>query len=234
MRAATPQQANPLLPYCYPLLIFWWSLNACVFWILNVFYAEPSLELKCSWFVVFFLPAFFMVIIKKSELTAPPSNDIHMYGHMITAFTLSLLLSALYNGRLLIKRNQKIYIKNLELETELHEAQLEAIKQQLNPHFIFNILNSLHCMIFKKSDTVRKMVTELSLLLPYSRYTGTQENNVTLQQEVNSLKDYLTIELLRFDNHIELNWNIEAHLLGAPVMPTKLSRKRDQTCYQRC
>ncbi len=116
------------------------------------------------------------------------------------------------------QQKQNELTRRLQLEASFREAQLSGLKQQLNPHFIFNTLNSLRALIVKDPQVARKMVTGISNLLRYSLYES-EKDVVPLEQEVEIVKDYLEIELLRYDNRIELTWDIDEPLLSVMVIP---------------
>ncbi len=115
-------------------------------------------------------------------------------------------------------QKQSELTRRLQLEASFREAQLSGLKQQLNPHFIFNALNSLRALIVKDPQIARKMVTGISNLLRYSLYES-EKDVVPLEQEVEIVKDYLDIELLRYDGRIELTWDIGEPLLSIKVIP---------------
>ncbi|NRB41675.1 MAG: histidine kinase [Pseudomonadales bacterium] len=175
----------------------------------------------CSCFVMGLVSPIVSAVLK--IFTASPAEHAKSYllANIAVQSPLFVVWSALYIGWMIWKKNQQVYIQNLQLEKNLRQAQLAALKQQLNPHFIFNALNSLRFMIVKNPETARNMVTELSNLLRYSLYHGAMDT-VTLQQEIDSLKDYLAIELLRYENRLDLHWHIDKNLLNAAVMPLSL------------
>lgn len=88
-----------------------------------------------------------------------------------------------------------------QLETQLSQAQLQALKMQLHPHFLFNTLHSISALLHKDTDSARKMITRLGDFLRLTlENSGTQE--VTLQQEMEFLRCYLEIERVRFQDRL--------------------------------
>lgn len=140
----------------------------------------------------------------------------------IAGFMISFLVFAfwvlVYSGWLNWRQRQDEETRRLQLEVSFRDAQLSGLKQQLNPHFIFNALNSLRALIVKDPKVARKMVTGISNLLRYSLYES-EKDLVPLEQEVEIVKDYLAIELLRYEGRISLKWNIPEQLNSVKVIP---------------
>lgn len=100
-------------------------------------------------------------------------------------------------------------VKAIELESELKGAQLDSLKMQLKPHFLFNALNTVNMQIRKKeNEDAINMITALSDLL---RSTLTRENaqKVTLDYELEMIKKYLKIEEARFDDSLKVEIQVQ-------------------------
>lgn len=103
-----------------------------------------------------------------------------------------------------------------QLEARLAQSQLQVLKMQLHPHFLFNTLNTISELIHKDPAVAERMVTNLSDLLRLAlQTTGSQE--VPLQQELEFLKKYLEIEQLRFHDRLLVQLNIDPQTLDARV-----------------
>ena len=90
-----------------------------------------------------------------------------------------------------------------------HQAQLKMLRYQLNPHFLFNTLNSISTLVLlKQTEPANAMLTRLSSFL---RHTLMMQPNgkVTLAQEVETLKLYLGIERMRFEDRLRTDFNVE-------------------------
>jgi signal transduction histidine kinase len=97
----------------------------------------------------------------------------------------------------------------LRLENQATSAQLAMLRYQLNPHFLFNTLNSISTLVLlKQTEPANAMLTRLSSFL---RYTLINEpgGRVTVSQEVDTLKLYLDIELMRFEERLRTTFNID-------------------------
>ncbi|WP_411768739.1 sensor histidine kinase [Winogradskyella sp. A3E31] len=102
--------------------------------------------------------------------------------------------------------NRILKLKNTHIET-----QLSALRAQMNPHFLFNSLNVIYSMAIEQKKDVTKAIVELSNLLRYVIYDSDTER-VTLKQEVELIKNYITFQSYRSLNPelIEFNTNIES------------------------
>jgi two-component system, LytTR family, sensor kinase len=103
-----------------------------------------------------------------------------------------------------------------QLRTQLAQSQLEALKMQLHPHFLFNTLHSISALLNKDVDAARTMITRLGDFLRLTlENAGTQE--VTLQQEIEFLNGYLEIERVRFQDRLTTDVRIDPSVLDVRV-----------------
>jgi len=118
------------------------------------------------------------------------------------------------NDWLLSQREKK------ELQAQTLQSELKFLKSQINPHFLFNTLNSLYALTLKKSDQAPEIVLKLSEMMRYMLY----ECNVPmvpLQKEVNYLKNYLELEKLRQGKKMKISLDVVGeprHQRIAPLM----------------
>lgn len=94
-------------------------------------------------------------------------------------------------------------------------AKIEALKSQINPHFLFNTLTSIASLIRTQPDTARMLIIKLSALL--RRLLRSQEHFVTLREELESIDEYLDIELVRFGSRLQLTKDIQPETLEVVV-----------------
>ncbi len=126
-----------------------------------------------------------------------------------------LLMGVFYYTILVLIYYLAIYYQNLQdktvqeasLQASVKEAELNVLKSQLNPHFIFNSLNSISSLTMTSPEKAQDMVIKLSDFLRYSLQKK-QDKNTTLKEELQSLKLYLDIEKIRFGDRLSLNEQI--------------------------
>jgi sensor histidine kinase YesM len=103
-----------------------------------------------------------------------------------------------------------------QLEAQLSQAQLQALKMQLHPHFLFNTLHSISALLHKDTEAARKMITRLGDFLRLTlENSGTQE--VTLKEEMEFLRCYLEIERIRFQDRLTTRVFIDPEALDTRV-----------------
>jgi sensor histidine kinase YesM len=102
------------------------------------------------------------------------------------------------------------------LENLLRETELRMLRTQINPHFLFNSLNSVSALTITNPDKAREMVIKLSDFMRYS-LTRKDEQPVTIRQELDNLRLYLEIEKIRFGNRLVTVDEISAECLGIRV-----------------
>ena len=96
-------------------------------------------------------------------------------------------------------------------------AQLQMLRYQLNPHFLFNSLNSVRALIAENKDTAKHMITELSEFLRYSLLSRNY-SDVPLQDELDALKHYLAIQKKRYEDKLEVSFHIEPEVKEFPIL----------------
>jgi signal transduction histidine kinase len=111
-------------------------------------------------------------------------------------------------------------LKNTQLEAQLARSQLQALRMQLNPHFLFNTLNAISVLIGKDPEGARKTIVRLSDLLRTALDTSTVAE-VPLRTELEFVDRYLQIEKTRFGERLTVSYGIEDDVLDASV-PTML------------
>lgn len=121
-----------------------------------------------------------------------------------------LLLIMNYYLFILAEDRKENEIREINLISNLKQAELEMLKSQLNPHFIFNSLNSISSLTIVEPKNAQKMVILLSDFLRYSLRSSNEM--VTFKEELAATEQYLAIEKVRFDDKLLINEKIEAGL----------------------
>jgi two-component system, LytTR family, sensor kinase len=98
-----------------------------------------------------------------------------------------------------------------------HKAQLQMLRYQLNPHFLFNSLNTIKALVEEDKQKAKEVITELSEFL---RYTLISKNfsNVPLKNELEAIKHYFEIQKIRYEEKLEVYYNIEPSAEEFPVL----------------
>ena len=121
----------------------------------------------------------------------------------------------------LFDRFNRLGLERLRLAASVKEAELRALKSQINPHFIFNSLNSLRALIDEDPARARQAVTQLANLLRYSLQSG-QLETVPFEEELGIVNDYLALEQVRHEERLRLRLDVAPETLQLPVPPMLL------------
>ena len=119
------------------------------------------------------------------------------------------------------QKNKKQEVDTFRLQSLVKELELKTIKSHINPHFIFNALNSIRALVDENPQRARRAITELSNILRSSMQTEKMET-VPLEQELNIVKDYLALEQMRFEERLKVQFHIDEDTLSQPVPPMML------------
>lgn len=120
-----------------------------------------------------------------------------------------------------IEKSRRQQLDTLKLESVVKELELKTIKSHINPHFIFNALNSIRALIDENPQRARNAITELSNILRSSMQADKLEV-VPLESELNIVKDYLALEYIRFEDRLAVEYQIDPSTMEIPVPPMML------------
>jgi len=170
-------------------------------------YILPNLD-KRFWYVVSFFFSFlsgalgFLFTYSLFYIIETPITNI------IAPYSLYLTLtvgSLTFLIGLILHQFISMKYKNESISNEILESKIKALENELNPHFLFNALNSISELIYLDQKKAEKATLDLSTFL---RNAITRDSVITLKNEINMVETYLKIENIRFDNHIKLEMQI--------------------------
>jgi len=200
---ATGYSLTLLLGSLYRRLITMRALLTAVLSLMVVIVASLAFSFIETWsFATFLNPA-----------TKPVG--VQYFGAILLNFSLLAAWSALYYGINYYLLLEEEIDQRSKLESQASSAQLAMLRYQLNPHFLFNTLNSISTLVLlKQTERANAMLARLSSFL---RYTLVNEPTalVTLAQEVETLKLYLEIEKMRFEDRLRPHFQIDPATIGA-------------------
>ena len=148
-------------------------------------------------------------------------NKSRFWWDIILTFIFIALWLLLYMVWHYLVRNRKDEIDKISLEKTVKELELNTIKSHINPHFIFNSLNSIRALVDENPQRARTAITELSNILRSSMQVEKMET-VPLQKELDIVKDYLALEHMRFEERLKIEMEIDDDTLEQPVPPMML------------
>ena len=147
----------------------------------------------------------------------------NMWGYALYSFLLFVLWTAFYLGFEHAFLYRESEVQRLRLEASLRDAELRALKAQVNPHFMFNCLNNLRSLVSEDSERAREMLLRLSELLRYALEIGRNEC-VPLSQEMRVVSAYLDLEKLQFEERLTWNFDVEESAAKAEIPPMLLQQ----------
>ncbi|MBP7273940.1 MAG: histidine kinase [Saprospiraceae bacterium] len=156
-----------------------------------------------------------ILYFKHAEYPAFQHNLIdNQYWYFFTSFiiTIGSTIFAIVNDWLIKQREQE------ELQTQNIKTELNFLRSQINPHFLFNTLNNLYALTLKKSDKAPEIVLKLSEMMRYMLYEC-NEHQVSLAKEINYLKNYLDLEQLRLKHNVDITVLTQGEVRDQQIAP---------------
>jgi len=128
------------------------------------------------------------------------------FGTLMNSF-----MDKIFVGSVVIALSEYLYSQQLrsrerDLMKEKVETELNFLKSQINPHFLFNTLNNIYSLARKKSDETPDVVLKLSKLLRFVLYE-TESKRIPVSREIDFLNDYIDLQKIRFDKRLEVEFN---------------------------
>jgi LytS/YehU family sensor histidine kinase len=137
------------------------------------------------------------------------------------SFLFLIIWNLIYFTYHYVVKSQQEQLDKVKLQSLVKELELKTIKAHINPHFIFNALNSIRALVDENPVRARQAITELSNLLRSSMQAEKVETT-PLSRELNIVKDYLALEHIRFEDRLNVEYEIDDDTLGQPVPPMML------------
>ncbi|MEM6327097.1 MAG: histidine kinase, partial [Bacteroidota bacterium] len=169
--------------------------------------------------------AVLLYVAMRSSDPDAPGLAVSYLGAAFNWTALLFIWSGLYAGVHLVQRwreterqRTRAEAERWRLEAVAREAELRALQAQVNPHFLFNSLNTVRALIAEDPDRARGAVTELSDLLRYALSAG-QRQTVPLGDELATVRRYLALEGLRYEERLQAEVRADPDALAAPVPP---------------
>jgi LytS/YehU family sensor histidine kinase len=142
----------------------------------------------------------------------PPRRGIFFFlSHKSLDFIIVLVLSLLLKIRERLKKT----------ETEKANAELSYLKAQINPHFLFNTLNSIYSLAIQKNDKTADAVVKLSDMMRYV-LNDSNTNFVPLEKEISYISNYIELQRMRLTSNVKLSYTCEGNVFDKKIAPLVL------------
>ena len=145
----------------------------------------------------------------------------HLTLILAFGFRVNLFLNCLNAIYFFMDRLKKSELKAAQLEKVSIEAQFEALRNQINPHFLFNCFNALSTLVYKDAETSAKFIAQLSKVYRYLLFNQ-EKKIVPLHEELEFIAAYLFLLKIRFGNNISIEKNISVDVNKFYIAPASL------------
>lgn len=143
---------------------------------------------------------------------------IDVLQHLINLSANYILWTLIYWSFHFIENYKKEEIKNLRWQATIQEMELNKIKSQLNPHFIFNSMNSIRALVGEQPEKAQDLITQLSNILRSSLYME-RKPVLKFRNEMDLVTDYLSLEKARLEERLEIELDINEDCYDFDVPP---------------
>lgn len=194
---------------------------------LNYFYLLPRfLVLKNFWryLAEFILPFAILVAgrvhLQRYLIDGYTYKEQYFYSDLYVVQTASIMLFiVIFVGMLRFAVEWfELEAKKKEVENERLTSELNFLKAQINPHFLFNTLNNLYYLVFTKSDNATEVISKLSQMMRYMIYETNLEK-VHMSKEIEYMRNYIDLERMRLNNEIPIQFKVTGDVSQAVITP---------------
>jgi two-component system sensor histidine kinase AlgZ len=199
--------------YCYPLM----------YWLTPKFLLKGKYMQFGIIILLWFIAGWFFNYLYRAYFFIPIQDALH-FKNIVRgnwqpgSFLLLLTAAGLTSFCVIFKywfRKQQEWLK---AEKEKVTAELQLLKAQVHPHFLFNTLNNIYSFSLENSPKTPGLILKLSSLLSYMLYDCKAEE-VLLEKELEIMKNYIDLEKERYGNKIEISWSVEGDIKDKYIAP---------------
>jgi two-component system, LytTR family, sensor kinase len=185
----------------------------------NLFY--QVIIIVVSSFIKAALTSFILALLVKLLFgDTHPLGPKDIFWNIINFSVVFFVWNIIYFGYHYFTNYKRAEIDNLRLEAAGKESELNSLKAQLNPHFMFNSMNSIRALVDEDPKKAKQAVTQLSNILRNSLLMN-KSKEITLEEEMNLVKDYLDLEKIRYEERLSFELSIDPkteHLMVPPLI----------------
>jgi hypothetical protein len=210
--------AYSLMYFVIPRFIIRGKYTAAGIWVFALFITAAALSSLTGRYVL--LPAR-LLLLPGSGLLPRPNSSESFYLSLLAGLRGGITIGGIAAAIKLMKFWYLKEQRNLQLQKENVESQLQLLKAQIHPHFLFNTLNNIYSYTQNTSAVAAKMVTGLSDLLRFMLYEGDQRV-VPLFKELKMIQDYIGLEKIRYGNKLDIHIDIPTTTNDLHIAPLLL------------
>ncbi len=176
------------------------------------------------YFIEFLLPFGVLItgriLLQRYLIDGYTTREGYFYSNLYVVSVVSItLFIAIFVGMLRFAADWfELEAKKKAIENERLMAELNFLKAQINPHFLFNTLNNLYYLAYSKSDNTTEVIDKLSKMMRYMIYDSNHPK-VLLSKEIEYMQNYISLEQLRLNNEVPVNFKVEGELENMRIAP---------------
>lgn len=202
--------ANEIL-FTFASLLLLFALNTWLFRFnrpsTRVTWGKMILSFVLTWVMSNLLGKGFVFLHHHFDIPAIDAM-VHHYLHPLRDFIITSIVTGSCYMIHLIRKSQQVTVENQQLRTENIRNQYEALKNQLNPHMLFNSLNTLGSLIRESPGKAQDYLQELSHVLRYTLQEN-ESQSVALREEMEFVRAYIFLLKMRYEDNLEFDIRIE-------------------------
>jgi sensor histidine kinase YesM len=172
--------------------------------------------------ILFGLGKYGLALIFKQQVLVHGKSEVIGFGAFFLSTTFTnlffLFLSTVLKFTVDWFLNERI---QRDLENQRLSAELAFLKSQINPHFLFNSLNSIYSLAYQRSETTPEAILKLSEIMRYMLYEC-NDNKVSLVKELQYLQNFIDLQKIRFGNKAFIDFKVEGKVDSQQIVPLML------------
>ena len=145
----------------------------------------------------------------------------YIFGYMVIWGKTMFAWVLSYTAYHYVEENRNAEIERILLKTSIRETEAKVLRSQLNPHFVFNALNSIRALVYENPVKAQQSITQLSNLLRNSLLAD-RRKTVELREEIKTVEDYLALEKVRYEDRLTSRIDLDGRTLFWQVPPMML------------
>lgn len=218
-----PQDVVFEVVFTFISLLFLFLFNSSIFIsrfrqpVMKIRFREVFFSLVFTWLLSHLMGKFFVFLHNNYDIPAIDAM-VHHYLHPLRDFIITMVVTGSCFIIFLIRQKQRMAVENQQLRAENLLGQYESLKQQLNPHMLFNSLNTLRSLIRDTPSKAQNYIQELSVVLRYT-LQGPELQQVSLSAEMDFARAYIFLQKMRYEDNLLFEVEVDEELAGRRVVP---------------
>ena len=196
-------------------------------WMPKFLYKKKYLQYLLLNVITIFLGTVIIALLWYASVLYFWNPDISFFDFVHDPFVSSSLIGSTFgvvfltSAVKLVKRSFESERRAKKLEKEKMETELKFLKSQLNPHFLFNVLNNIYFLIKKDPDTAAESLANFSDILRYQLY-GSESEQIFLKEELTLLENFIKLSEIRQNDFLTINLHLDQNINGEQIAPLLL------------